>query len=324
MKKILVTGGCGFIGSHLVEHLVENGYDVICFDRYNSDGNLYNLNNSKYKNDIEFFLGDIRDIDSLKKATNSVSTILHLAALISIPYSYLSPLAYIKTNIEGTYNVLEVARDKNIDEIIITSTSEIYGTAQFTPMDESHPINGQSPYAASKIAADQLSLSYYRSYDLPLKIIRPFNNYGPRQSNRAVIPTIISDIISEKKEITLGNINTKRDFLYVKDTVLAYTKLMNTKKYYGEVFNFGSGVSYKISDVVNYIQKINNSNKKIDISNEKLRPENSEVFDLVADCKKSEKFLQWSPKYSFMDGLVETNNWFLKNHHNFSINSTYI
>ena len=324
MKKILVTGGCGFIGSHLVEHLVEKGHDVICFDRYNSDGNLYNLNNSKYKNDIEFFLGDIRDIDSLKKATTGVSTILHLAALISIPYSYLSPLAYIKTNIEGTYNVLEIAKDKNIDETIITSTSEIYGTAQFTPMNESHPINGQSPYAASKIAADQLSLSYFKSYNLPLKIIRPFNNYGPRQSNRAVIPTIISDVISEKKEITLGNINTKRDFIYVKDTILAYTKLMNIKKYYGEVFNFGSGVSYKISDVVNDIQKINKSNKKIDISNKKLRPENSEVFDLVADCKKSEKLLQWSPKYSFMDGLVETNNWFLKNHNNFSINSTYI
>ena len=324
MKKILVTGGCGFIGSHLVEHLVEEGYNVICFDRYNIDGNLYNLNNSKYKNDIEFFLGDIRDIDSLKKATNGVSSILHLAALISIPYSYTSPLAYVKTNIEGTYNVLEIAKDNNIDDTIITSTSEIYGTAQFSPMSEKHPINGQSPYAASKIAADQLSLSYYRSYDLPVKIIRPFNNYGPRQSSRAVIPTIIFDVISKKKEITLGNINTKRDFLYVKDTILAYTKLLNSKKHYGEVFNFGSGISYKISDVVKDIQKINNSNKKINISSNKLRPENSEVFDLVADCKKSIDLLQWFPKYSFADGLLETNDWFLKNYSNHQINSNFI
>lgn len=325
LKKILVTGGCGFIGSHLVEHFVEIGYEVICFDRYNSDGYLYNLNNSKYKKEIEFYLGDIRDYDSLKKAAINASAIIHLAALVSIPYSYLSPLAYVKTNIEGTYNVLEVAKDNDIEDTIITSTSEIYGTAQYTPMDENHPINGQSPYAASKIAADQLSLSYYRSYNIPIKIIRPFNNFGPRQSNRAVIPSIILDVISNnKEEIILGNINTKRDFLYVKDTVLAFTKLIELKSHYGEVFNFGSGYSYEISNVVDEIQKINNSNKSIKISDQKLRPNNSEVFDLVADFKKSKKILKWYPKYSFKDGLLETNDWYLNNQDDFFINSYHI
>lgn len=323
MKKILVTGGCGFIGSHLVEYLVNSGYHVICFDKYNNDGYLYNLENSKFKKDIEFVLGDIRDLDSLKKSSSRVDCILHLAALISIPYSYVSPLAYIKTNVEGTYNILELAKDKNVENTIITSTSEVYGTAQFSPMDENHPLNAQSPYAASKIAADQLSLSYYRTYDLPLKIIRPFNNFGPRQSSRAVIPSIIQDTISKKNHITLGNINTKRDFLYVKDTVLAYTKLMRVKKYNGEIFNFGSGVSHKISKIVRDIQKINNTKKNIKISEKKLRPNKSEVFDLIANSNKSLKLLNWSPKYTFIDGLIETNDWFKKNSYN-SVNLSHI
>lgn len=324
MKKILVTGGCGFIGSHLVEHLVEIGYEVICFDRYNIDGFLYNLNNSKYKNEIEFYLGDIRDYDSVKKASKNVDTILHLAALISIPYSYVSPLAYLKTNTEGTYNVLEVAKDKSIDNVIITSTSEVYGSAQFTPMDESHPLSPQSPYAASKLAADHLSLSYYKSFNLPVKIIRPFNNYGPRQSTRAVIPTIINDVISKKKNITLGNIETKRDYLYVKDTVIAYKKLMDLNKFYGEVFNFGNGKSYKISKIVSDIQKINKTDKKIKINRLKLRPNKSEVVDLVSNSDKSHKLLKWQPKYSFIEGLVETNKWYIENLKDLSINTSHI
>ena len=216
MKKILITGAAGFIGSHLTERCVEEGFEVIAFDRYNSENHWGWLENSKHKGNFEMVLGDIRDFDSVSNSMQNVDCIFHLAALIGIPYSYNSPLAYIKTNIEGTYNVLQSAREKSVENILITSTSETYGTAQKIPMDEDHPKVGQSPYSATKIAADQLAISFHKSFDLPIKIVRPFNTYGPRQSSRAIIPNITSQLIIGN-EVNLGNIEPTRDFTYVED-----------------------------------------------------------------------------------------------------------
>ena len=204
MMKILITGATGFIGSHLTEFLVEKGFNVIAFDRYNSNNDWGWLENSKYKNDFQVILGDIRDYDSVSKSMVGCNAIFHLAALIGIPYSYISPLAYIRTNVEGTYNVLEAAKNLSIEQILVTSTSETFGTAQYIPIDEKHPLIGQSPYSASKIAADQLAISYFKSFELPVKLVRPFNTYGPRQSARAIIPTIISQILNGKTAIELG------------------------------------------------------------------------------------------------------------------------
>ena len=222
--KILITGSSGFIGSHLTEYLVERGYEVVAFDRYNSNNHHGWLEKSKYKKKIEFVLGDIRDYDSVNKAMKSCQSVMHLAALIGIPYSYISPTAYIKTNVEGTLNVLESAKNLKLKQVIITSTSEVYGTAIKKKLSENDELKAQSPYAASKIAADQLSLSYYRSFGLPVKIIRPFNTFGPRQSARAVIPSIITQALSKNK-IKIGNLNTARDFLYVEDLCAAYEKI---------------------------------------------------------------------------------------------------
>ena len=207
MNKILVTGATGFIGSHLTEYLVQKGLNVIAFDRYNSNNHWGWLEHSKYINDFQVILGDIRDYDSISKAMVDCDAVFHLAALIGIPYSYVSPLAYIRTNIEGTYNVLEASKNLNLEQILVTSTSETYGTAQYVPIDENHPLVGQSPYSASKIAADQLAISYFKSYELPVKIVRPFNTYGPRQSARAIIPTIISQLLNGEKEIKLGRLH---------------------------------------------------------------------------------------------------------------------
>ena len=225
MKKILITGACGFIGSHLTEMMIEKGYNVVAFDRYNSNNDYGWLNNSKYKKDIEFELGDIRDFDSVYKVMKKVKTVFHLAALIGIPYSYISPLAYIKTNVEGTYNVLESSKILNLENVVITSTSETYGSAMYTPMDEEHRLFGQSPYAASKISADQVSLSYYNSFDTPIKLVRPFNVYGPRQSTRAIIPTIICQLLKNSSKICLGNLNTSRDYTYVSDACEAFFQI---------------------------------------------------------------------------------------------------
>ena len=227
--KTLVTGAAGFIGSHLTEQLVYAGHDVIAFDRYNSNNHWGWLETSPVKNDIEVVLGDIRDFDSVRKVMENCNSVFHLAALIGIPYSYVSPLAYIRTNIEGTYNILEAAKAQELDQIIITSTSETYGTAKYTPMDEDHPLIGQSPYSATKIAADQLAISYYKSFSLPIKIVRPFNTYGTRQSARAIIPTVISQIISGKNTIKLGNLSPTRDLTYVKDTCQGFIEIFNSK-----------------------------------------------------------------------------------------------
>ena len=247
-KKVLITGATGFIGSHLVELFVEQGFQVVAFDRYNPNNHWGWLENSKYKNEIEVILGDVRDYDSISKAIKGCSAVLHLAALIGIPYSYVSPLAYIRTNVEGSYNVLEAAKNLELDQVLITSTSETYGTAQYVPIDEKHPLVGQSPYAATKIAADQLALSYHRSFGLPVKIVRPFNTFGPRQSARAVIPTIISQGLNGSKNLKLGNLEPTRDLTYVKDTCSAFLEIYESEIFFGKATNVGMNTEISIGD----------------------------------------------------------------------------
>ena len=323
-KKILVTGAFGFIGSNLVEHLVENNYQVLAFDRYNSDSSYGYLENSKYFNDIEFILGDIRDYDSVNKALKNCSICIHLAALIGIPYSYISPIAYLKTNLEGTYNVLESIKNLNTEQVIITSTSEVYGTAQSIPIDEKHRLNAQSPYAASKISADHLGLSYYNSFDIPLKIIRPFNTYGPRQSARAIIPTIILQCLNADNELKLGNLHVQRDFTYVLDLCDAYLKAIKCNELYGEIFNVGSNQMINLNRLIEIIFSKINIRKKILSDNARIRKKESEVERLQADNSKFVKFTEWSPKISLDEGIEKTIKWIKENHHRFNKNIYYV
>ena len=308
-EKILITGATGFIGSHLAELCIEAGFNVIAFDRYNSTNHWGWLENSKYKNEIEVILGDIRDYDSVSKAMEGCRAVFHLAALIGIPYSYLSPLAYIRTNIEGTYNVLEAAKKAELSEVLITSTSETYGSAQYTPIDENHPIVGQSPYAATKIAADQLSLSYYRSFGLPVKIVRPFNTYGPRQSARAIIPTIISQVLMGEKNIELGNLSPTRDLTYVLDTCQGFMDIYQSDSLYGEVTNIGMGQEISIGDLVDLIIEITSADVNIISMEERIRPENSEVERLYCDNSKLLKNTSWQAEFTLKRGLYEVVNW---------------
>lgn len=308
-KKVLVTGAGGFIGSHLTERLVELGASVVAFIHYNSRNYWGWLEESKYLKDIQVITGDIRDYDSVKKAMKGNNIVFHLAALIGIPYSYESPLAYIKTNIEGTYNILQAARELNIEKIIHTSTSEIYGTAQYIPIDESHPINPQSPYSATKASADLLALSYYRSFKTPVSIVRPFNTYGPRQSARAIIPTIITQILNNKEKIKLGSLSPTRDLTYVKDTVEGFIKVAEQEKSIGEIINIGSNFEISIGDLTKLIAKIINKDTEVETEEVRLRPENSEVERLKADTTKAKELLNWSPAYSLEEGLKETVNW---------------
>ena len=273
-KKILITGGTGFIGSHLAEMLVRQGNSVTCFDRYNINNNWGWLESSELSKDINIILGDIRDFDSVHDATAGQDIIFHLAALIGIPYSYKSPLAYIRTNIEGTYNVLESAKLRQTEKIIITSTSETYGTAQTIPIDESHPLVGQSPYSASKISADQLALSYYLSFDSPITIARPFNTYGPRQSSRAIIPTIFSQAILGDT-LTLGNLSPTRDLTYVDDTCKGFLEIANHPDLNGEVINIGSNQEISIGALAELIKEIVGKDLIITESQDRLRPEKS-------------------------------------------------
>ena len=317
MKKILITGGTGFIGSHLVEMCINKNYNVTCFDRYTPTLNYNNLENSKYFKHINFIFGDIRDFDSVSKAVKGQDYIFHLAALGGVPYSYVSPLAYIKTNLEGTYNVLEASKIFKIKQVIVTSTSEVYGSAKYVPIDEEHPIIAQSPYAASKTAADQLAISYNKSYNLRVKIIRPFNVFGPRQSLRAIIPTIINQHLNETKKIKLGNINTSRDFTYVEDLCEAYFSLLKTNKF-GEVFNVGTGKEYKIREIVKVINNFTKKSKKISLENLRKRPIKSEVNRLLCDFKKFKKATKWFPKTNFSKGIKLTLNWFNENNIRYS------
>ncbi|HBT50419.1 MAG TPA: NAD-dependent dehydratase [Caldanaerobacter subterraneus] len=308
-KKVLVTGAGGFIGSHLVEKLVEMGAKVRAFVRYNSKNNWGWLETSPYKDEIEIYAGDIRDYDSVKDSMKGVEVVFHLAALIGIPYSYVSPLAYIKTNIEGTYNVLQAARELGVEKVIHTSTSEVYGTAKYVPIDELHPLQPQSPYSATKISADNIALSFYNSFNLPVTIVRPFNTYGPRQSARAVIPTIITQILSGKKQIKLGNLRPTRDMNYVIDTVDGFIKIAECDKLLGEVTNIGSGKEISIGDLVRLISRLMGVEVEIVQEEQRFRPEKSEVERLVCDNKKIREFTGWEPRYSLEEGLKETIQW---------------
>ena len=323
-KKILVTGAFGFIGSTLVEHLVNRGYSVVAFDRYNNDSFYGNLENSKYYNDIEFITGDIRDFDSVYKSLKNCSICLHLAALIGIPYSYVSPLAYIRTNLDGTYNVLESTKQLGIEQTIITSTSEVYGTAQQIPMSENHRLNAQSPYAASKIAADNLALSYFNSFSTPVKIIRPFNTFGPRQSARAIIPTLISQCLNNKEFIKIGNMNVKRDFTYVSDVCEAYLESILSDKLYGEIFNIGNNKMISVNELLILIMKKIKVNKEIQVEDIRVRKESSEVFELQCDNNKFLELTNWQPTISLEQGLEKTIEWINQNISKFNKNIYHV
>jgi len=272
----------------------------------------------RLKNDLNVILGDIRDYDSVSKAMEGCDAVFHLAALIGIPYSYVSPLAYIRTNVEGTYNVLEAAKNIDLEQVLITSTSETYGTAQYVPIDENHPMVGQSPYSATKIAADQLAISYYRSFDLPVKIVRPFNTYGPRQSARAIIPTIISQLLNGKNTIELGNLSPTRDLTYVIDTCNGFLDIYNSDSLHGEIANIGMNTEISIGELVKLIGKLMKIDINIKSSRERIRPENSEVEKLVCDNSKLMEHTSWKPKYTLEQGINKVIEW-LKNTQNLKL-----
>jgi len=320
MKKILVTGAGGFIGSHLVELLVSKGFEIKAFVHYNSTNHWGWLEDSHVKNEIEVITGDIRDYDSVLDSMKQCDTVFHLAALIGIPYSYVSPQAYIKTNIEGTYNVLQSAKTLNVGNLMITSTSETYGTAQYVPISENHPMVGQSPYSATKISADQLALSYHRSFDIPVKIVRPFNTYGPRQSARAIIPTVITQILSGQKEICLGNTTPTRDLTFVKDTAKGFLAIANSEKVVGEITNIGMSEEISVKDLVHLIGELIGSEIKIKSDEKRIRPNNSEVERLYCDNTKIKALTDWSPDFTLRTGLIETISWVSKNTHLFKSN----
>lgn len=310
-KKVLVTGSEGFIGSHLVEKLVSMGADVTAFVLYNSFNNWGWIDtfDKNVRDSIKIYTGDVRDENCVRQIVKENDVVFHLAALIAIPYSYYSPYSYVDTNIKGTLNVLQACRESSVEKVIHTSTSETYGTAQYVPIDEKHPLQGQSPYSASKIGADMLAESYYRSFGAPVSIIRPFNTYGPRQSARAVIPTIISQILSGKNSIKLGSLSPTRDFNYVKDTVEGFIKVAESEKNLGEVINIGSGKEIAVGDLVKKISQIIGKEILIECEEERFRPENSEVERLCADNTKAVTLTGWSPKYSLDEGLHETIEW---------------
>jgi dTDP-glucose 4,6-dehydratase len=320
MKKVLVTGAAGFIGSHLTELLVSKGFELKAFVRYNSKNNWGWLEESYVKNDIEVVTGDIRDYDSVFNAVKGCNSVFHLAALIGIPYSYISPKAYIETNITGTYNVLQAAKELNIEKVLVTSTSETYGTAQYVPIDEKHPMVGQSPYSATKIAADQLAISYYRSFNLPVKIVRPFNTYGPRQSARAIIPTVITQILSGKTELNLGNLTPTRDLTFVKDTCKGFYEIFKAEGLYGEITNIGMSDEISVGDLVNKIASLLDTKVIINSDNQRVRPQNSEVERLFCDNKKILTKTNWSPEYNLEKGLTETIGWIKSNLQNYKTN----
>tara|TARA_B100000787_G_C16164679_1_gene283223 strand:- start:335 stop:1312 length:978 start_codon:yes stop_codon:yes gene_type:complete len=318
-KKIFITGATGFIGSHLCEMSVKKGYKVVGFDRYNSNNSYGWLKKSKYLKKIDLILGDIRDYDSVYKSMQGCDKVFHLAALIGIPYSYVSPLAYIKTNIEGTYNILESAKNLKLKNIIVTSTSEVYGSAKYLPIDEEHPLNAQSPYAASKISADQLSLSYYKSFNLPVKIIRPFNTFGPRQSSRAVIPRIIIQCLNIKnKKLILGSLKPTRDFNFVEDTCEAYFDILKNKKMIGKTINVGSNTNISIENIAKKIMHLT-GRKLTFIKNKKIiRPKLSEVDNLQCDNKKIKNLTNWKPRTKLDNGLKKTIKWIKDNYSEYS------
>lgn len=314
IKKVLVTGADGFIGSHLVEELIKEGYDVRAFVFYNSFntwGWLDTLPPETLKK-IDIFTGDVRDPNAVRTAMKDMDAVLHLAALIAIPFSYYAPDAYVDTNIKGTLNILQAARDLKTKRVLVTSTSEVYGTAQYVPIDEKHPYQGQSPYSATKIGADRLAESFYRSFNLPVTIVRPFNTFGPRQSARAVIPTIITQLLSGKTEIKLGSLEPTRDFNYVKDTAHGFIEILKSDRTIGEEINIATQKEISIGQLAEELIRQINPTAKIICDDQRLRPKNSEVERLLGANSKIKELTDWSPKYTFEEGLAETVAW-LKN-----------
>ena len=312
MKKILVTGADGFIGSHLVEELLKNNYEVRAFTYYNSFNSWGWLDSfpKDILNSIEVFPGDVRDENSVRKACKNIDTIFHLAALIGIPYSYNAPGSYIDTNLKGTLNILQVSLDLNIEKIFVTSTSEVYGTALYTPIDEKHPKQGQSPYSASKIGADSIAESFYRSFNLPVVIVRPFNTYGPRQSARAVIPTIISQLLNGVKEIELGSLLPTRDLVFIQDTVNGFIEIAKSGKLIGNEVNIATGSEINIGELAKKLINIINPDAVIKSTDERKRPVNSEVERLMGSNKKLKQNTGWKQIYSLDEGLRITVDWF--------------
>lgn len=308
MKKVLVTGADGFIGSHLTEALLESGYNVkafVFYNSYNSWGWLDTFHKEK-RSQIEVFSGDIRDPNGVYEAMKDVDGVFHLAALIAIPFSYHSPDSYVDTNIKGTLNVLQAARRHDLERVIVTSTSEVYGTAKYVPIDETHPFQGQSPYSATKIGADRLAESFFRSFNLPVTIVRPFNTYGPRQSARAVIPTIITQLLAGNDEIRLGSLTPSRDFNYVKDTVNGFIKIAQSENTIGEEINIATQKEISIGELADELVRQIAPNARIVCDEVRLRPEKSEVNRLLGCNEKIKRLTDWEPKYTLEQGLAET------------------
>lgn len=314
MKKVLVTGADGFIGSHLTERLLEEGYKVkafVYYNSFNSWGWLDSLSKEKQEQ-LEIFSGDIRDPNGVRTAMKDVDIVFHLAALIAIPFSYHSPDSYVDTNIKGTLNIVQAAKDLGTERILVTSTSEVYGTAQFVPITEEHPKQPQSPYSASKIGADCIAESFYRSFDLPVTIVRPFNTYGPRQSARAIIPTIISQLLKGETEIKLGDLRPTRDLLFVEDTVNGFIDIAKSDKTIGEHINIATESEISMEELFQTLIKIINPKANVVTDIERLRPEKSEVFRLFGSAKKIKELTNWQPRYNLTAGLTKTIDWFSK------------
>jgi NAD dependent epimerase/dehydratase len=315
MKKILITGADGFIGSHLTEFLVDRGYYVKALAQYNSFNHWGWLEEINFKDKVEIVTGDIRDPHFCKYITKDVEMIFHLAALIAIPYSYIAPDSYVDTNIKGTLNICQAAKENGNIRVIHTSTSEVYGTAQYVPIDENHPLQPQSPYSATKISADAIAMSFYNAFNLPVTIVRPFNTYGPRQSARAVIPTIITQIANGAKKIKLGDLTPTRDFNYVEDTCRGFIAVAEEDKTIGEIINIGSNFEISIKDTLNIIKDLMNSNVEFIVDKNRIRPESSEVFRLWCDNKKIEKLTGFKPQFNIHQGLQLTIDWMKKPKH---------
>ena len=311
-KNILVTGADGFIGSHLTEHLVKEGCKVHALSQYNSFNNWGWLEDVDCRNDIEVLSGDVRDPHYCKHITKDIDIVFHLAALIAIPYSYVAPDSYVDTNIKGTLNICQAALENGVKRVIHTSTSEVYGTAQYVPIDEKHPLQPQSPYSASKIAADAIAISFFNAFNLPLTIARPFNTYGPRQSARAVIPTIISQIANGKKQIKLGDVSPTRDFNYVADTCRGFLALARCDQAIGETVNIGSNFEISVGETLNLIRELMNSDVEFVTDEQRIRPEKSEVFRLWCDNSKIRDLTGFEPQYSIREGLKATIDWFTR------------
>jgi len=311
-KRVLLTGACGFIGSHLAQRLVEEGCALRAFVYYNSFGSYGWLEDlpAEILSEIDIFMGDVRDPNGVRTAMKDIDVVFHLAALIGIPYSYHSPDSYVDTNVKGTLNILQAARDEGVEKILVTSTSEVYGTALYAPIDEKHPRQGQSPYSATKIGADVMAESFYRSFEMPVTIVRPFNTYGLRQSARAVIPSIITQLLADKSEIKLGSLSPKRDMVFVKDTAEGFLRIAKCDNTSGEEINIATGEEISIGELADTLVDIINPDAKIVTDEARIRPEKSEVMRLMGDNSKLYELTGFKPETSLKDGLNQTVEWF--------------